>query len=264
MRLIQNLLTNNGCYKSGRTIQPKGIMVHSPGVAQPNVEAFLKSWNVPAQKICVHAFVDRNAVIQTMPWNYRASHCGTGTSGASANNTHIAFEICEPAGHTYKGGTMINYDTAKNEGYFKDVYQNAVELAACLCELYGFDPMKDIICHSEGYKKGIASNHADVMHWFPKHGKSMDTFRADVLKVMKGEGDMKKDEVQTMIDEAVQAAKPKVYTTLEEVPEWAQGLVKEALDRHIVNGDGSGGIRLTDDNLVSLQMMKNARAFEGK
>ena len=27
---------------------------------------------------------------------------------------------------------------------------------------------------------GIASNHSDVMHWFPKHGKSMDTFRAAV------------------------------------------------------------------------------------
>ena len=23
-------------------------------------------------------------------------------------------------------------------------------------------------------------SHGDVMHWFPKHGKSMDTFRADV------------------------------------------------------------------------------------
>ena len=27
---------------------------------------------------------------------------------------------------------------------------------------------------------GIASNHADVGHWWPKHGKSMDDFRADV------------------------------------------------------------------------------------
>ena len=27
---------------------------------------------------------------------------------------------------------------------------------------------------------GIASNHADVMHWFPKFGKSTDTFRTDV------------------------------------------------------------------------------------
>ena len=33
---------------------------------------------------------------------------------------------------------------------------------------------------SEGHKLGIASNHGDVLHWFPKHGKSMDDFRADV------------------------------------------------------------------------------------
>ena len=48
-----------------------------------------------------------------------------------------------------------------------------------LCKQFGLTE-KNIICHSEGYKQGIASNHGDVMHWFPKHGKSMDTFRADV------------------------------------------------------------------------------------
>lgn len=41
-----------------------------------------------------------------------------------------------------------------------------------------------IICHSEGYKQGVASNHGDVMHWFPKHGKSMDTFRAEVKALL--------------------------------------------------------------------------------
>ncbi len=46
---------------------------------------------------------------------------------------------------------------------------------------------KDITCHSEGYKQGIASNHGDVMHWFPKHGKTMDTFRADVKKLLSEE-----------------------------------------------------------------------------
>ena len=51
----------------------------------------------------------------------------------------------------------------------------------------------DIICHSEGYKKGIASNHGDVMHWFPRHGKSMDTFRADVKALLSTED--KKTEV---------------------------------------------------------------------
>ena len=31
---------------------------------------------------------------------------------------------------------------------------------------------------------GIASHHADVGHWWPKHGKSMDDFRADVTTYM--------------------------------------------------------------------------------
>jgi hypothetical protein len=50
-----------------------------------------------------------------------------------------------------------------------------------LCKQYGIRPERPyLICHSEGHELGIASNHGDVMHWFPKHGKSMDTFRAAV------------------------------------------------------------------------------------
>jgi hypothetical protein len=63
------------------------------------------------------------------------------------------------------------------------VYREAVELCVYLCKQYNLTE-KDIICHSEGYKLGIASNHSDVMHWFPKHGKSMDTFRSDVKSVL--------------------------------------------------------------------------------
>ena len=59
------------------------------------------------------------------------------------------------------------------------VYKEAAELCMYLCELYGLAE-KSVVCHSEGYKLGIASNHADVVHWFPKHGKSMDTFREEV------------------------------------------------------------------------------------
>ena len=64
----------------------------------------------------------------------------------------------------------------------------AVELTAGLCKMFNLDPLKDgvVICHSEGYKRGIASNHGDVLHWFPKYGKDMDTFRADVAKQMNG------------------------------------------------------------------------------
>ena len=71
------------------------------------------------------------------------------------------------------------YDVA----YFAAVIMEAVELCAYLCKLYGLTE-NDIICHSEGHTRGIASIHADVMHWFPKHGKSMDTFRADVKNLL--------------------------------------------------------------------------------
>ena len=85
--------------------------------------------------------------------------------------THISFEICE--------------DNLADASYFGKVYNEAVELCAYLCKEYGLTE-KNIICHSEGHAQGIASNHGDVMHWFPKHGKNMDTFRAAVRERLSG------------------------------------------------------------------------------
>ena len=175
MKLVQSILTKNPCYTAGRKITVKGLMLHSVGCSQPKASVFINSWNSPSyDNACVHGFIDGNdgTVYQTLPWNHRGWHAGTGTSGGSANNTHIAFEICE--------------DDLTDEGYFRKVYQEAVELTAMLCKTYNLNPLADgvVICHSEGYQRGVASNHADVMHWFPKFGKSMDTFRADVSKAM--------------------------------------------------------------------------------
>lgn len=193
MNPTQHFLTENDCYKAGKTITPKGIMVHSLGVAQPDVNVFLTAWNTSGVTKCVHAFVAEDGVWQTLPWNWRGWH-----AGGAANSTHIGFEICEPAGHTYSGGTMIGYDAEKNEDYFKAVWNNAVDLCVTLCTQYGFDPLTDIICHSEGHTLGIASNHADVMHWFPKHGQSMDTFRGSVKKRLE-EKNMTVDEAKTVL-----------------------------------------------------------------
>ena len=132
MRLLKCLLTANDCCKSGRTIKPKGVMVHSTGVAQPDPDVFLRRWNKPEVEKCVHAFAARDRVIQTLPWTTRGWHAGTGQKG-SANNTHISFECCEPAGHTYQGGTMVGYDVQANTDYFHGLYQNAVALTALLC-----------------------------------------------------------------------------------------------------------------------------------
>ena len=185
MNLHKLILTNNACYKAGRTITPKGIMVHSTGANNPNLKRYVgpddgllgrnkynNHWNQDkpdGRQICVHAFIGKLAdgsiaTYQTLPWNHRGWH-----AGGSANDTHIGFEICE--------------DNLTDATYFNKVYAEAVELCVYLCKLYGLTE-KDIICHSEGHQLDIASNHADVMHWFPKHGKSMDTFRADVKKLL--------------------------------------------------------------------------------
>ena len=72
--------------------------------------------------------------------------------------------------------------------YFAAVYRVAVELTTMLCREFDLDPLADgvVICHAEGYRRGIASNHADVLHWFSRHGKSMDDFRTDVVRELEG------------------------------------------------------------------------------
>lgn len=185
MNLHKLFLTENACYKAGRKITVKGIMVHSTGANNPSLKRYVgpddgllgenkygNHWNTyhpGGREVCVHGFIGKLAdgtiaTYQTLPWDHRGWH-----AGGSADNTHIGFEICE--------------DGLTDATYFKKVYQEAVELCAYLCKEYGLTE-QNIICHSEGYKRGIASNHGDVMHWFPKHGKSMDTFRADVKALL--------------------------------------------------------------------------------
>lgn len=193
MNLNKLILTENACYKAGRKITVKGIMVHSTGANNPWLKRYVgpddgklgknqynNHWNTyhpGGREVCVHGFIGKLAdgtiaTYQTLPWDHRGWH-----AGGSANNTHIGFEICE--------------DDLTDGAYFAKVYKEAVELCAYLCKQYGLTE-KNIICHSEGYKQGIASNHGDVMHWFPKHGKSMDTFRAAVKALL--DADTDKDE----------------------------------------------------------------------
>ncbi len=42
MRLLNCLLTANRCYKTGATIKPKGVMVHSTGANNPNLRRYVQ------------------------------------------------------------------------------------------------------------------------------------------------------------------------------------------------------------------------------
>ena len=193
MKLVESIMTRNPCYTAGRKITVKGLMLHSVGCPQPKASAFISSWNSPAHDTsCVHGFIDGNdgTVYQTLPWNHRGWHCGSGNKG-SGNNTHIGVEMCEPACIRYTAGSNFTCsDMAEAKAVAERTYEAAVELFAMLCKKYGLDPLADgaIISHREGHSRGIASNHGDPEHLWAQLGMgyTMDGFRRAVKAAMGG------------------------------------------------------------------------------
>ena len=186
MNLVQNYLTQSGCYKAGRTISVKGLMIHSVGCPQPKADVFMKNWNRADANACVHAIIEPDGdVYQLLPWEHRGWHCG-----GNGNNTHIGVEMTEPATIKYTGGANWTEtgDGGNTKAHVFAAYQYAVELFAHLCRQYNLDPLADgvVISHSEGCKRGIASNHGDVEHLWSKFGLTMEQFRKDIKAAMEG------------------------------------------------------------------------------
>jgi len=183
MKIIEKILTQNDCYKAGKKITVKGLMLHSVGCPQPKAEIFINQWNKSGVQKCVHAFIEPNGdVYQTLPWNHRGWH-----AGGDANNTHIGVEMTEPSTIKYTSGSnWADMDPAKTKAYVMATYKTAVELFAYLCKQFKLDPLAEgvIISHSEGHKRGIASGHADVEHIWSKFGLTMAQFRKDVKTAM--------------------------------------------------------------------------------
>ena len=217
MKLVQSILTKNPCYTTGRKITVKGLMLHSVGCSQPRASVFINSWNQASfGSACVHGFIDGNdgTVYQTLPWNHRGWHCGSGPKG-SGNNAHIGVEMCEPACIRYTGGstfTCSDLQTARVS--VKKTYESAVELFAMLCEKYHLNPLADgvIISHKEGHTRGIATNHGDPEHLWNglKMGYTMDGFRKAVQAKIKGVAPLAGTQAREFLDLTGQQAADKI------------------------------------------------------
>ena len=191
MNIIEKFCTKSECYQANvkkadsryTNFQVKGLMLHSVGCNQPSAEVFRNIWNNVNSNVVAHAVLQADGtVIQCLPWTFRGWH-----GGGSSNNTHIGVEMTEPASLKYlSGANFACTDKANAIKQVEGTYKTAVELFAYLCEKYNLNPLKDIVSHSEGYKKGIASGHADPEHLWRQLGLSytMDTFRSDVKKLM--------------------------------------------------------------------------------
>ena len=230
MNLYTYWLKLNRYYGRTATHTIKGIVVHSTGCNQQRIEPFTNVWNSAASDICVHAIIGMGpqgfGSYQLIPWDKYVGGCGRGARG-SYNGSHIQFEICE--------------DGLSDPAYFSKVYKEAVELCAYLCEQYKLSP-STIVCHSEACALGYASNHADVMHWFPRHGKTMDDFREDVKKILTGEDD------ENMVR----------YAYLKDIPnDWgARDMIDKLMTAGVIAGDGSDKTGNKDKIDLSADMVR--------
>ena len=185
MTIVQKFTTANKCYKNATKITVKGIVLHSTGTPQPSADKYFAAFNNPNVSKAVHAFVEPSGyVMQTLPWNYKAWHCG-----GAYNSDHIGIEMTEPASIRYSGGaTFTDNNPAVTLEHVKGTYKVAVELVAMLCKQFALNPLVPgvIVSHSEEHKMGKASGHADVEHIWKKYGMTMDQFRRDVQTAMNG------------------------------------------------------------------------------
>lgn len=193
MNIIKCIHTCSTCYISSEKAAPVGIVVHSTGVNQTSLARYVQPsandanydeliallgknrygnhWNRNVTK-AVHYMIGKLAdgsvgIAQMLPEDICAWGVGSGKKGSYNYNptAHIQFEVCE--------------DGLTNETYFKECYNAAVSLCADICRRWGWEA-DVIVSHKEAYKKGYASNHADIDHWLKKFGMTMDDFRKDV------------------------------------------------------------------------------------
>ncbi len=237
MNLKQNYLTESGCYKAGKHITVQGLMIHSVGCPQPKADVFMKNWNKPDANACVHAIVEPNGdVYRLLPWEHRGWHCG-----GSANNTHIGVEMTEPSTIKYAGGAnwTETRDGENTKAHVLAAYRYAVELFAYLCQQFRLDPLADgvIISHSEGCKRGIASNHGDVEHLWSKFGLTMQQFRKDIRAAMEGGSDT--DSLTAIMGKAVATAEQMAAYLKKKNPSAAQSVL-DMIPLYLSEGEAEG------------------------
>lgn len=166
-----DLFTNAKCYQSNAVCSRKGIQVHSVGCKGIKAARWKKSWNTPTATTCGGYVIDTDGITQCLPEGHKCWLSGSGANG-NANRTHLGFEICEP---------LTKNDTPAAAA---DLYGKTLYLCAYLCRLYGINPA-NVQAHYELHALGLASNHADVRHWWGRQGTAwepytMDRLRADI------------------------------------------------------------------------------------
>ena len=267
---LRCFMTQSSWYKgSTAKMAVKGVLWHSTGANNPTLKRYVQPDDKASDKSKLLALIGTNAnkndlnhyatntgvnawigklaneevaAVQVGEWAKRPWGCGSGWRG-SCNDGWIQFEICE--------------DGLGDKAYFEKVYKEACELTAYLCKLYGLDPkgtathwngvnVPVILCHQDSYNLGLGSNHADVLHWFTKYGKNMQTVRNDVAALLNKPA----TEIQNNTKE--EEDDMKYYKTLTDVPVDWRPAVKKVMEKGAMRGFSDPDPKRLDDNVINV------------
>ena len=195
-----------------------------------------------------HYFVDDDSVTQSVPdltiayavggdkWADCGKTGGGSMYGIIKNRNSISIEMCD----TRRDGTIMATEAT---------LARAIELGRALMAKYSI-PIERVYRHFDVTGKHCPAYFMDAGQW------------AEFKSRLEGP-DVTEERVKELIDAAVKAARPAVYTSVEECPEWARPTVQAAVDKGVLKGDQAGRLHLTDDNLVNLQMLANLGLLKG-
>ena len=223
-------LCNKANYGSKRKTDIKYIVIHYTSnkgdTALNNVTYFAReTLKNPAS---AHYFVDENEIWVSVPDDFVAYHCGGKTykHKTCRNSNSLGIEICM----NDKNGN-IRYDSIKK----------AAILTRILMKKYNI-PISNVLRHHDITGKNCPAPMVEN----PKLWQ-------DFLNSLTA-----KPQTEEIDDDM------KIYTKIDEMPDWAKASAKKAIDKKIISTDKDGAISVFEPNLQSLVWMDRAGLFDKK
>lgn len=274
-------MATSGKYWNLPEISLKGLCLHSVGCPQPSADVFAKNFNSPNARASIHGCIEPGRFIEMAPIFEKKGkvkkcyHVGSGSKG-SRNSTHIGIEMTEPSTIQYTGGAnWVDKNPANTKKHITEVTQTAAEVFADLC-IYHNLTVNDITIttHRQSHLDGYGGNHGDPEHIWKAINYTLKDFRRDVqahIDAKKGDvlALMTKQEFEQILDEKLKGVQPANFKTIDDVPEYAKGVVQRLVDAGCLSGtggttNGKPNLNLSYDLVRTLVILDRVGALESK
>ena len=218
---ITQMPCNPGNYTAKRSSAIRYLVVHytgAPGTARNNGAYFASRGDIGAS---AHYFVDAQDIVQSVPDGGRAWHCGAASyrHPECRNDNSIGVELC-------------CYPNGDGTWYFDPAtVANAIQLIRTLMAKYGIDA-DHVVRHYDVTGKICPEPYVrDAAAWAE--------FKA---RLTAPETTEEEDMVR--------------YNSIDDVPGWARGTIKEMMDEGLIAGTGGGNLDLSTDMVRMFYVMK--------